>query len=85
MTATGRRPAGIIISIYYLGEFYLYTMALVSTSILVTIGVLSLHFGPSDPPPVPAWLNKLIKLSAVKVRVFFIKVMHPFCHIMRYL
>ena len=34
-----------------IGEFYLYTMALVSTSILITICVLSLHHGPSDPPP----------------------------------
>jgi hypothetical protein len=53
-------------------------MALVSTSIVVTIGVLSLHFGPSDPPPVPDWLNKVLKLSAIKVKckfhyIYFIK------------
>ena len=65
-----------------IGEFYLYTMALVSTSILVTIGtvgqnaddssgvflgVLSLHYGPADPPPVPEWLNRITKLSAVQI------------------
>ena len=70
-----------------IGEFYLYTMALVSTSILVTIGmvtyllvhlgqnadkgpilgVLSLHYGPADPPPVPDWLNRITKLSAVQI------------------
>ena len=36
------------------------------------IGVLSLHFGPSDPPPVPLWLNKITKLSAVKVCMFHV-------------
>ena len=34
-----------------IGEFYLCTMALVSFSVLLTICLLGLHHGPSDPPP----------------------------------
>ena len=31
------------------------------------LGVLSLHYGPADPPPVPEWLNRITKLSAVQI------------------
>ncbi|CBY14764.1 unnamed protein product, partial [Oikopleura dioica] len=63
-----------------IGEFYLYTMALVSFSVLITIFILGLHHGPSDPPPgfltpslthldvfsVPNWLFTITKLNFVK-------------------
>ena len=26
-----------------------------------------MHYGPADPPPVPEWLNRITKLSAVQI------------------